>query len=194
MQPYNETRTILLLARHGETIDNVRKIMQGQTPGQLTPHGCEQAEELARHLAKRHIDAFVSSDLKRSLDTCAIIARPHFEQCLQHGDNASLDDIVREHITTTTLLRERDWGSFTGRYIPDLKDERWTDDIESEEALRRRADDFLRFIKSRYHGLTVLAVGHGIINKAIQAVYFGKEMRDVKRMENAEIRELNLSI
>ena len=168
--------------------------MQGQTPGQLTSHGCEQAEELAKHLAKRHIDAFVSSDLKRSFDTCAIIARPHFQQCLKHSDNASLDDIVRDHITTTPLLRERDWGSFTGRYIPDLKDEPWTNDIESEEALRRRANEFLRFIESRFHGLTVLAVGHGIINKAIQAVHFGKEMRDVKRMENAEVRVLNLSV
>lgn len=177
MQQCNR-HTILLLVRHGETIDNVRKIMQGQTPGQLTPHGCEQAEELAKQLANQHIDAFVSSDLKRSLDTCAIIARPH----------------LRQHITTTALLRERDWGSFTGRYIPDLKNEPWTSDIESEEALLQRASEFLNFIKTHYCGLTVLAVGHGIINKAIQAVYYNKPMKDIKRMENAEIRMLNLSI
>ena len=39
---------------------------------------------------------------------------------------------------------------------------------------------------------TVLAVGHGIINKAIQAVFYKKAMREVPRMANAEIRILDL--
>jgi probable phosphoglycerate mutase len=37
-----------------------------------------------------------------------------------------------------------------------------------------------------------LAVGHGIINKAIQAVFYKKAMREVPRMANAEIRILDL--
>jgi len=39
----------------------------------------------------------------------------------------------------------------------------------------------------------VLAVGHGIINKAIQAVYHRKPMSDIPRMENAEVRTLVLN-
>ena len=39
---------------------------------------------------------------------------------------------------------------------------------------------------------TVVAVGHGIINKAIQAVYWKKEMKDVERMTNCEVRILKL--
>ena len=93
---------------------------------------------------------------------------------------------------TTPLLRERDWGSFTGRYIPDLKDEVWPDDVESLDTLKARARDFLEFIKREYPGQTVLAVGHGIINKAIQAVYYNKEMKDVQKMTNAEVRVLDL--
>jgi hypothetical protein len=38
----------------------------------------------------------------------------------------------------------------------------------------------------------VLAVGHGIINKAIQSVYFNKPMNEVQKMTNAEVRELTL--
>ena len=45
------THTTLLLTRHGETVDNVNQIMQGQTPGQLTAHGRQQAEEVAQRLA-----------------------------------------------------------------------------------------------------------------------------------------------
>ena len=68
--------TTLYLARHGETYDNECQIMQGQTHGVLTPNGIRQAEELAAKMAEVHIDAFISSDLKRSIDTCSIIAQP----------------------------------------------------------------------------------------------------------------------
>ena len=44
----------------------------------------------------------------------------------------------------------------------------------------------------RYPDSTVVAVGHGIINKAIQAVYWKKEMKDVERMTNCEVRILKL--
>ena len=167
--------TRLLLVRHGETVDNVNQIMQGQTQGELTHQGLLQAEELARQMMDESIDAFVSSDLKRSVDTCKIIAHSHGLPVVQ-----------------TPLLRERDWGGFTGRFIPDLKDEPWPDDIESITDLRARAQAFLDFISEQYPGKTVLAVGHGIINKAIQAVHLGKEMREIPRMTNAEVREVKL--
>ena len=167
--------TRLLLVRHGETVDNVNQIMQGQTQGELTQKGVLQAEELAQQMRDEQIDIFVSSDLKRSIDTCRFIA-------LSHG----------LPVVQTPLLRERDWGGFTGRFIPDLKDETWPDDIESITDLRTRAKAFLDFISEQYPGKTVLAVGHGIINKAIQAVHLGKEMHEIPRMTNAEVREVKL--
>ena len=167
--------TRLLLVRHGETVDNVNQIMQGQTQGELTQNGVLQAEELARQMSDEQIDVFVSSDLKRSIDTCKIIAQSHGLPVVQ-----------------TPLLRERDWGGFTGRFIPELKDEPWPDDIETITDLRARAKAFLDFIKEQYPEKTVLAVGHGIINKAIQAVHLGKEMREIPRMTNAEVREVKL--
>lgn len=167
--------TLLYLTRHGETVDNANQMMQGQTQGRLNAKGISQAEQLRDKLAAEHFDAVVSSDLKRAVDTAAILAAPHGLA-----------------VTTTTLLRERDWGSFTGRYIPDLKDEVWPDDIESLTALQARARQFLDFIRSNYQGRQVLAVGHGIVNKAIQAVYYGKQMREVERMTNCEVRVLSL--
>ncbi|MGN1375668.1 MAG: histidine phosphatase family protein [Prevotella sp.] len=168
--------TTLLLVRHGETIDNVNKIMQGQTQGELTEKGREQAKELSNIISGRHIDAFVSSDLRRAVETCEIIASPH--------------NIA---VQTTALLRERDWGGFTGRYIPDLKDETWPDDIESIVNLKQRAGSFISYIVRTFPDKTVLAVGHGIINKAIQSVYYNKEMKDIAPMTNCEVREIVLS-
>ena len=173
----------LLLIRHGETVDNVNRIMQGQTPGRLTDNGVEQARLLGKQLAHMHIDAFVSSDLKRAVDTCIEIAAPHF-----NGDK----DKALAAIDQTKLLRERDWGSFTGRYIPDLKDAVWTDDIESLDALRARAASFLQFVRENYDGKTVLAVGHGIMNKAIRSVHSGTPMNETPRMANAEVVKLEV--
>ena len=165
--------TTLYLVRHGETVDNARQIMQGQTQGALNEMGIQQAKELAARFQHESIDAFVASDLKRSVDTCVILAELHGKSVAQ-----------------TPLLRERDWGSFTGRFIPDLKGEVWPDDIETLEALQNRARAFLQYIKETYPNQRVVAVGHGIINKAIQAVHFGKKMPEVERMINCEVRQL----
>ena len=217
----------LLLVRHGETVDNVNRIMQGQTQGRLTLNGIEQARELGRQLRSEHIDVFLSSDLARAVETLRIIVEerptpnpsrgeeptpnpsrgekthPHAPPCREGGEMPLCDNNpLSERVSTPLpagrgrgvglLLRERDWGSFTGRYIPDLKDEVWPDDIETLEQMKARARRFLDYVREHYQGKTVLAVGHGIINKAIQSVYTGKPMNEIQKMANCEVRVLEL--
>lgn len=168
--------TTLYLVRHGETFDNAAHIMQGQTQGQLNDTGIAQAEAVRDQMADIPINAFVASDLHRAIQTCEIIAHPH-----------------QLPVQTTPLLRERDWGSFTGKYIPDLQSVKdWPDDIESLNDLIARAKSFLNWIRTQYPNKTVLAVGHGIVNKAIQSVYYGKPMNKIEKMTNAEVRRLDL--
>ena len=168
--------TTIFLVRHGETVDNARQIMQGQTQGELNERGKEQALQVAERLSTEAIDAVIASDLHRAIQTAEFIAKPH-----------------RLPVVTTPLLRERDWGSFTGCFIPDLQGKAWPDDIESEETLLRRAYDFLQETTATYPGKLVVAVGHGIINKAILAVYASCSMKEVQRMMNAEVRILTTS-
>jgi probable phosphoglycerate mutase len=167
--------TTLYLVRHGETVDNANQIMQGQTQGQLNDNGIKQAREFSEQWKDKSIDIILASDLKRSIDTARIIAEPHHLEVL-----------------TTPLLRERDWGGFTGRFIPDLKGETWPDDIETLENLLSRAGEFIAYVKQTFPGKKVLAVGHGIINKAIQSYYYQKPMSEIQRMQNAEVRILEL--
>ncbi len=167
--------TTLYLVRHGETVDNAAHLMQGQTQGRLNAAGLRQAEQLRERFQQLHVDAFVTSDLRRAIETCEVIAAPHGIK-----------------VQTTPLLRERDWGDFTGRYIPDLKDLPFPENVESLEMMKHRARQFLEEISERYPHQTVLAVGHGIINKAIQSVFYHRPMREIKRMDNAEVRVLNL--
>ena len=100
--------TVVYLVRHGETVDNALQIMQGQTHGCLNEKGREQARIVAERLAGEAFDAVVASDLQRAIQTAEIIAAPHGLP-----------------VVTTPLLRERDWGGFTGRFIPDLRDAVW---------------------------------------------------------------------
>ena len=166
---------MLYLVRHGETKDNVARIMQGQRQGELTPAGIAQMEELAVSLSEIHFDAIISSDLQRAYDSAQILSRQW-----------------KQPVQTTPLLRERDWGEFTGRFIPDLKGLPLPDNVEKMEDLLNRAKSFLEWTKTNYQGKTILAVGHGIINKAIQAVYYGKLTREIPKMSNAEYRILYL--
>ena len=175
MQKFLMIMTTLYLVRHGETVDNANQIMQGQTQGQLNDNGIKQAQQFSDEWKDKPIDVVIASDLKRSIDTARIIAGPHHLE-----------------VITTPLLRERDWGSFTGRFIPDLKGEVWPDDIETLENLLSRAGEFIAYVRQTFPGKKVLAVGHGIINKAIQSVYYQKSMNEIQRMSNAEVRTLEL--
>ena len=167
--------TTLYLVRHGETVDNARQIMQGQTQGELNEQGVAQARALRDRLKDTAIDAFVSSDLNRAVQTARILAAPRGKE-----------------VTETPLLRERDWGDFTGEYIPSLADREWPANVEPLERMLARAQNFLTWLRVTYPGQSVLAVGHGIINKAVQSVYYQKPMSKVPRMDNAEVRILIL--
>lgn len=88
----------LLLIRHGETVDNVNRIMQGQTPGKLTENGINQARSLGAELSQKHIDAFVSSDLQRAVDTCVEVAAP---------TSRRPPDCSRQHLPDSAAKRAR---------------------------------------------------------------------------------------
>jgi len=167
--------TTLYLVRHGETEDNVNQILQGQTDGKLTTTGIEQAKELRDKLANNHFDAILSSDLQRAVDTAMILNEPH-----------------HLNIEQTKLLRERNWGDFTGRFIPEIQEEKFPDNVEPIDEMFSRAMNFLTFIKATYRDQNVLAVGHGLFNRFIQAAYHKKTIRDIPRMVNAEVRILEL--
>ena len=82
----------LYLARHGQTEENMARIFQGHLPGRLTVEGISQAEVLRDSLKRIPLDAVVSSDLKRCMDTAEIV---------MEGRELPWE--------TTSLLREIDW-------------------------------------------------------------------------------------
>lgn len=169
--------TQLILLRHGETIENTKHILQGLMPGNLTDNGKKQADEIGEKLKayKGHIDSIICSDIKRCVDTA---------------------DIVNHHlnlnITYSHLLRERDWGSATGMIVDGTTRIRIPDDAETVDMMKKRANEFLDFIRNNHDGQCILAISHGLFCRCLQAVHKGVELADIERMYNGEIRELSL--
>lgn len=166
--------TELYLVRHGQTEENKANILQGHLPGRLSEEGLAQARQLRDELKETHFDALLCSDLQRCRDTAAILNEAH--------------GLQPEY---TPLLRERDWGPFTGMDI--LKARTKIDSrAESVESMSARAVEFLNSVTSRYEGKRLLVVSHGLFCRVIQAVCLHCTLRDIPRMENAEVRRITL--
>lgn len=168
--------THIYLIRHGETIENKQQILQGHLPGHLTEEGIKQAEALKDQLAESAapFDLILVSDLKRTMDTAAIInKRLHLP------------------IIPSALLRERDWGSYTGVSIHTAQTTPIPDDAESVEQMFARARAFLVYVDQHFQGKRLLVVGHGLFNRTIQACLLGCTIRDTPRFSNCEVRHLS---
>lgn len=64
------------------------------------------------------------------------------------------------------------------------------ENVEKMDALLQRATDFLDWIYFNMRDKTIMVVGYGIINKAIQSVFYNKLTREIPKMKNAEYRVL----
>ena len=170
--------TTIYLARHGQTEENLMKIFQGHLPGTLTADGIEQARNLGKELENVHIDCILSSNLKRVIDTV----------------NYAMAD---RHLPweKTELLREIDWGKWTGLKIDSVDKLNPPEDAETKEMLYERGKRIVEYIKEKYFGKNVLVVAHGLINRSIQAHILGvdiNELYNIQHMKNAEVRKFTL--
>ena len=162
----------LSLIRHGQTEWNKTGRYTGQSDIPLTDLGIEQAEEVAAELKPRKISAIYSSDLIRSQDTAAPIAREH--ELEVHCD---------------ARLREIDQGVWEGMFFDDIKKEfakefkkREKDPInvappggESVGLVRTRVLAALEDIRLKHSaGEEVVIVSHGL-SIALLRVHFGEQ-------------------
>lgn len=88
----------LILVRHGETLWNREKRVQGVSDIELSDRGIAQVNHLARSLKDEKIEKIVSSPLKRAFKTASIINQYHDvviepERDLQELDQGDLEGI-----------------------------------------------------------------------------------------------------
>lgn len=131
----------VVLIRHGETTPNLERIIQGQSDGEITERGRQQAQLLGKRLMREKYEAVYCSDLKRVRQTVEEIKRV---QPPEH----------KFDLNFKTELRERNAGEFEGHPYgsidaaaraagesPRSFTPRWG---ESWEDVRARAENFLQ--------------------------------------------------
>lgn len=165
----------LLVVRHGETIWNRERRIQGHKNTLLSKLGKQQAQTLASSFAEEAFERILSSDLKRCRVTAEIIN-------LQH----------RKPLSYSKRLRERGFGKLEGLTWSEAKDrypglmsgvsssidaDSWPElGIEHQERdFRARVLDGIRRIPTRYPGLQrLLLVTHGGVVKVLLAEAEGR--------------------
>lgn len=177
--------TTLYIVRHGETEENLQRILQGHLPGNLTEKGRGQVCKTAKILSKEgtKFSCIVSSDLKRAMDSAKIIA-----------------DKLNLPVKPMEILRERDWGKFTGMPIADAMDKyrvggKWAfpeGTTETEEGIYERANKALQELQKLFADETMIVVTHGQFARNLIAAHFKCDYNEVATLLNAEIRKLNL--
>lgn len=153
----------LYVVRHGETAENINKIMQGNMDTVLNETGRNQAKEAKKKLENIKIDLIISSPKSRALETAQIISEGQIP------------------IITDDRLLSRDHGEFEGmsRYEVDLEDywnikvDRQYEKAESVGHLYNRIVSLLDEIKKEYHGKTILLTTHSGICRILYYYFNG---------------------
>jgi len=156
----------LLLVRHGETIENALRLIQGHLGGSLSRKGQGHAEKLAEQLKHVELGAIYSSDLNRTRQTAEIIIRHH-----------------KVPVTFTPLLRERNFGELQGKpiYLIDLWSlktgkNRWLIEPKGGETIaefQSRIKSFLSRLSKIKTRKPVLIVSHRGTMRMIMAIAKG---------------------
>ncbi len=159
----------VLLARHGETDWNRRRVWQGAADVPLNALGRAQAEALAERLARERIDAIVASDLVRARVTAETVAARlalsvHLDRDLREIDvgaweGLGADEIRARHPEAFAALAR-------GEDIP-------RGGGETAAALRARVARGFAAAAARAPGRTLLVVAHGGTLKALVAHLLG---------------------
>ena len=149
-------RTLVYLARHGQTALNESGVLRGLLDPPLNETGRRQAALLGKALGPRGPALVAASPLLRARQTAQPVA-----------DHAGLT------VTVERSLLDRDYGPWAG--IPkDTVTAQWgsvdaAPGVEPRSTVRTRALEGLTALAKRYPGATLVAVSHDAVNREVLA-------------------------
>lgn len=186
--------TVLYLVRHGQTVANQRRLLQGSTDHPLDELGLRQAELIAARLAELPpFDAILSSPLQRAVATAATIGR-----------RLGLEPLITQSLT------ELDFGAWENRNFAEMVAEdpataaRFLDhedyDVgwpggETRRAFYDRVWQAFSAILDDYRRHRVIVVAHGGVFGAFLAMVQGRSPNDLACYDimNCSLTELRVA-
>ncbi|CDU26046.1 uncharacterized protein SPSC_06213 [Sporisorium scitamineum] len=160
------TQLRVLIVRHGETRENVERIIQGQLDTDLNDRGRLQASITGRFLTHLRIDRIIASPLKRAADTARAI-------CDQQNSHYFSDSPLG--LEFDDRLKERGFGVLEGKvYRGGATKPEDTEGIEKMEPFSERLAGFWNDLVTRTGEVgkggrveTVVVVSHGAAISAL---------------------------
>jgi broad specificity phosphatase PhoE len=154
----------LLLIRHGESVGNAERRLQGHLDSPLNDRGRQEVALLAERLSRLQIDTLYTSPLIRASETAALVAEQHglavtHRDGLMERDVGEAAGLTREEI----LQRFPDFARARAEGRLDVDVPGWEQDGTFNERVQRALDD----ITNHPDGQTVAAVTHGGVIGAI---------------------------
>lgn len=181
--------TQLILIRHGETVWNQQRRMQGHSDSPLSETGVRQAQLLARHLKQVAFSALYSSDSGRAQHTARSVA-----------------EVTGHDVILEPRLRERHFGIFEGltggeiaaNYPEDYARFKNRDQAyvipggESALQFRARVTACFEEIAGRHNGDLVVVITHGLVLDVLYRAALGipPELPRIHELVNAGINRL----
>ena len=159
---------IVVFIRHGKTVYNVEKRLQGPKD-RLNDEGKKQIANLVNSLRDFNFDHFISSDERRSIESAEIISGGINKNFIQ-------TELIREKGSgdfSDKLVSEVDWsfvkGDFLNKKIPNG---------ENIIDVIGRACEFLKTLNSFKQGEKALVVSHGTFLRVLYCIIFNKSIKD----------------
>ncbi|HSB70633.1 MAG TPA: histidine phosphatase family protein [Candidatus Methylomirabilis sp.] len=184
----------ITLIRHGESVWNGERRIQGNQDPVLSPRGRRQADLLVRRLRahlKRPVAAVYTSPLRRASETADRIA------------DALGSPVIRE-----PDLREMSLGVWEGRTVAEIQAafpggyERWLEDPlacpapggEDLRGFERRVAGALARMQQAHPGADLLIVSHGGVIKALLCLVLGLPIQHLFRLkqDNTAVSHIEL--
>src|SRR5690348_6344815 len=156
MPDMTDVRTLVYLARHGQTALNESGVLRGLLDPPLDETGWRQAANLGAALGPRQPSLVVASPLLRARETAQPVA-----------DHAGLT------VTPDGYLLDRDYGQWAGT-PKDTVVAQWgsvdaAPGVEPRSTVRSRAVAGLTALAQRFSRASVVAVSHDAVNREVLA-------------------------
>ncbi|NLK88494.1 MAG: histidine phosphatase family protein [Clostridiaceae bacterium] len=166
----------LYITRHGETIWNTLKRMQGHKDSELTQKGRQQAAQLAKALESVEFEALYSSSSGRTMQTAQIITGKRNVpiipmDSLKEINLGKWEGMVFSDVERKYPVEYRNFWEFPHLYEPVGG--------ENLSEIKGRLEETLRLITQRHDQGNVLIVTHAVSLKFIMLIVEQKELKDL---------------
>ena len=183
-----------ILVRHGESVWNSERRIQGSLDPELSPRGRRQTDLLVAHLGTHlspTVAAIYASPLRRAAQTAARIAEAY-----------------RLPAVSEPNLREMFLGEWEGKTVGEIQAtfpglyERWLEDPvafpvpggEDLKAFERRVVEAIQRMRGDHPGADLVVVSHGGVIKAVLCHALGLDIRYLFRLkqDNTAVSRIQL--